>query len=72
MYVYVLRDYEIEKHKKKSYYFRHCKDEELLTRGASCLVWKRFANLFETLQSLFWAAFGLISLSDFETCLQKS
>jgi hypothetical protein len=27
---------------------------------------RRFANLFETSQSLFWASFGLVSLSDFE------
>lgn len=26
----------------------------------------RFANLFETSQSLFWATFGLVSLSEFE------
>ena len=26
----------------------------------------RFANLFETSQSLFWATFGLVSLTDFE------
>ena len=34
--------------------------------GNSCLVWRRFANLFETSQSLFWASFGLVSLSEFE------
>ena len=33
---------------------------------ASCLIWRRFCNLFETTQSLFWAVFGLVSLSDFE------
>jgi transient receptor potential cation channel subfamily C protein 4 len=32
----------------------------------SCIVWRRFANLFETSQSLFWASFGLVSLSEFE------
>ena len=25
----------------------------------ACIVWRRFANLFETSQSLFWASFGL-------------
>ena len=34
--------------------------------GNSCLVWRRFANLFETSQSLFWASFGLVSLAEFE------
>ena len=46
--------------------FRQCKDEELRYRGAACLIWKRFSNLFETLQSLFWGTFGLVSLADFE------
>ena len=46
--------------------FRQCKGEELKYRGAACLVWKRFSNLFETLQSMFWAIFGLVSLADFE------
>ena len=29
-------------------------------------MWRRFANLFETSQSLFWASFGLVNLTDFE------
>nr|QDR50957.1 Transient receptor potential-gamma [Heliconius melpomene] len=32
----------------------------------ACVVWRRFANLFETMQTLFWAAFGLIDLESFE------
>ncbi|KAK8395889.1 hypothetical protein O3P69_005780 [Scylla paramamosain] len=32
----------------------------------SCIVWRRFSNLFETTQTLFWAAFGLIDLTNFE------
>lgn len=32
----------------------------------SCEVWRRFANLFETSQSLFWASFGLIDLYNFD------
>ncbi|CAG0891972.1 unnamed protein product [Cyprideis torosa] len=32
----------------------------------ACIVWRRFANLFETSQTLFWAAFGLIDLQNFE------
>lgn len=29
-------------------------------------MWRRFNNLFETSQSLFWASFGLIDLQNFE------
>ncbi|GBP07503.1 Transient receptor potential-gamma protein [Eumeta japonica] len=32
----------------------------------ACVVWRRFANLFETMQTLFWAAFGLVDLDSFE------
>ncbi|KAL7041237.1 hypothetical protein ACKWTF_000683 [Chironomus riparius] len=32
----------------------------------ACIVWRRFTNLFETTQTLFWAAFGLIDLDSFE------
>nr|XP_014281624.1 transient receptor potential-gamma protein isoform X2 [Halyomorpha halys] len=32
----------------------------------ACIVWRRFANLFETSQTLFWAVFGLIDLDNFE------
>ncbi|CAH0628552.1 unnamed protein product [Chrysodeixis includens] len=32
----------------------------------ACIVWRRFANLFETMQTLFWAAFGLVDLDSFE------
>ncbi|XP_071043671.1 transient receptor potential-gamma protein [Parasteatoda tepidariorum] len=38
----------------------------------SCLIWRRFANLFETSQSLFWASFGLIELENFELTGIKS
>nr|XP_040566985.1 LOW QUALITY PROTEIN: transient receptor potential protein-like [Lepeophtheirus salmonis] len=39
---------------------------DLKNQGTSCVVWRRFANLFETSQSLFWASFGMVSLTDFE------
>jgi hypothetical protein len=45
---------------------RECKLDEMRYRGAACLIWRRFSNLFETGQSLFWATFGLVSLADFE------
>ncbi|XP_011684568.1 PREDICTED: transient receptor potential-gamma protein [Wasmannia auropunctata] len=32
----------------------------------ACTVWRRFANLFETIQTLFWAVFGLVDLDSFE------
>ncbi|XP_043231805.1 transient receptor potential-gamma protein-like isoform X2 [Amphibalanus amphitrite] len=32
----------------------------------ACFVWRRFSNLFETMQTLFWAVFGLIDLDNFE------
>ncbi|CRL02708.1 CLUMA_CG015891, isoform A [Clunio marinus] len=32
----------------------------------ACLVWRRFANLWETSQTLFWAVFGLVDLDSFE------
>ncbi|KAL1122557.1 hypothetical protein AAG570_002887, partial [Ranatra chinensis] len=32
----------------------------------ACIVWRRFANLFETAQTLFWAVFGLVDLDNFE------
>ncbi|CAG0917389.1 unnamed protein product [Notodromas monacha] len=38
----------------------------------SCDVWRRFANPFETSQSLFWASFGLIDLNNFELTGIKS
>ncbi|ERL93960.1 hypothetical protein D910_11246 [Dendroctonus ponderosae] len=32
----------------------------------ACTIWRRYANLFETSQSLFWASFGLVDLMTFE------
>ncbi|XP_017784473.1 PREDICTED: transient receptor potential protein-like [Nicrophorus vespilloides] len=32
----------------------------------ACSIWRRYANLFETSQSLFWASFGLVDLVSFE------
>ncbi|CAL8109852.1 unnamed protein product [Orchesella dallaii] len=40
--------------------------------GDSCFIWRRFANLFETSQSLFWASFGLVELDAFELTGIKS
>lgn len=38
----------------------------------SCLAWRRFSNLFESSQTLFWASFGLVDLSNFELTGIKS
>ncbi|KAK3924952.1 Transient receptor potential-gamma protein, partial [Frankliniella fusca] len=38
----------------------------------ACVVWRRFANLFETIQTLFWAVFGLVDLDNFELAGIKS
>ncbi|XP_057378042.1 transient receptor potential protein-like [Daphnia carinata] len=38
----------------------------------ACFFWRRFANLFETSQSLFWASFGLVDLQSFELTGIKS
>uniref|UniRef100_A0A8D8UUQ2 Transient receptor potential protein n=1 Tax=Cacopsylla melanoneura TaxID=428564 RepID=A0A8D8UUQ2_9HEMI len=32
----------------------------------ACSIWRRFSNLFETSQSLFWASFGLVDLTAFD------
>ncbi|XP_071543078.1 transient-receptor-potential-like protein [Panulirus ornatus] len=40
--------------------------------GTSCDIWRRFSNLFETSQSLFWASFGMIDLGVFELTGIKS
>ena len=45
---------------------RQCHETHFKAKHAACLVWRRFSNLFETIQSLFWAVFGLVSLTDFE------
>ncbi|XP_071452842.1 transient receptor potential protein-like [Hetaerina americana] len=38
----------------------------------ACSIWRRFANMFETSQSLFWASFGLVDLTAFELTGVKS
>ncbi|KAK1130897.1 hypothetical protein K0M31_017201 [Melipona bicolor] len=38
----------------------------------SCLRWRRFSNLFESCQSLFWASFGSIGIEAFELAGIKS
>ncbi|XP_016974030.1 transient-receptor-potential-like protein isoform X3 [Drosophila rhopaloa] len=42
------------------------------SHGESCMKWRRFGNLFESSQSLFWASFGMVGLDDFELSGIKS
>ncbi|KAL4713494.1 hypothetical protein ACJJTC_010479 [Scirpophaga incertulas] len=42
------------------------------TQERACTIWRRYANLFETSQSLFWASFGLVDLTTFELTGIKS
>ncbi|XP_050300048.1 transient receptor potential-gamma protein isoform X3 [Anthonomus grandis grandis] len=51
-----------------------CKDPDDASGGSNlpendsnaCTIWRRFSNLFETVQTLFWAVFGLIDLDSFD------
>ncbi|XP_014485094.1 PREDICTED: transient receptor potential-gamma protein [Dinoponera quadriceps] len=44
----------------------HLPNANVTTDSNACIVWRRFANLFETTQTLFWAVFGLVDLESFE------
>lgn len=46
--------------------------EETKSESDACYRWRRFANLFESTQTLFWAAFGLVDLNNFELTGIKS
>ncbi|XP_053684232.1 transient-receptor-potential-like protein [Sabethes cyaneus] len=41
-------------------------------QGDACMKWRRFGNLFESSQSLFWASFGMVGLESFELTGIKS
>ncbi|KAI4462525.1 transient receptor potential channel [Holotrichia oblita] len=48
---------------------QNCPTESPTTNSTdtnACQIWRRFANLFETAQTLFWAVFGLIDLESFD------
>ncbi|GBO02972.1 Transient-receptor-potential-like protein [Araneus ventricosus] len=40
--------------------------DSLTVQQGACHNWRRFSNLFESSQTLFWASFGLIDLDSFE------
>lgn len=41
-------------------------------QGDACMKWRRFGNLFESSQSLFWASFGGVGIDSFELTGIKS
>ncbi|KAI1289381.1 Transient receptor potential-gamma protein [Halotydeus destructor] len=44
----------------------HTMNISALDQEHSCDIYRRFSNLFETSQTLFWASFGLVDLNNFE------
>merc|ERR1719245_954100 len=42
------------------------RNNEIVIEINHCLAFRKFANLWETTQTLFWAIFGLIDLDNFE------
>ncbi|XP_063903839.1 transient receptor potential-gamma protein isoform X2 [Zophobas morio] len=79
LYVLVLFAFSCGLNQLLSYYAkaerRKCPDEEPLSLSLNrtenndtnaCIIWRRFSNLFETSQTLFWAVFGLVDLESFE------
>ena len=62
LWFYSIRDYN----KCKDHSMQEMGNVAALEQDHSCSIWRRFSNLFETSQTLFWASFGLIDLSNFE------
>ncbi|XP_053616411.1 transient receptor potential protein isoform X2 [Plodia interpunctella] len=60
---------ELEKNKC---YHTHNGLPDFDNQERACTIWRRYANLFETSQSLFWASFGLVDLTTFELTGIKS
>ncbi|XP_031631635.1 transient receptor potential protein [Contarinia nasturtii] len=58
--------YYADLEKKKCYHFSNSDIADFDNNEKACGIWRRFANLFETSQSLFWASFGLVDLMAFE------
>ncbi|XP_018359091.1 PREDICTED: transient receptor potential protein-like [Trachymyrmex cornetzi] len=62
--------YYADLEKRKCY---HVSDEpDFDNQEKACSIWRRFANLFETSQSLFWASFGMVDLMSFDLTGIKS
>ncbi|KNC32158.1 Transient receptor potential protein [Lucilia cuprina] len=60
---------DLEKHKC---YHLHPDVADFDDQEKACTIWRRFSNLFETSQSLFWASFGLVDLVSFDLAGIKS
>ncbi|XP_015834999.1 transient-receptor-potential-like protein isoform X2 [Tribolium castaneum] len=51
---------------KKKCYHLPSGEADFDNAADSCMKWRRFANVFESSQSLFWASFGMVDLASFE------
>ncbi|XP_030371662.1 transient receptor potential protein [Scaptodrosophila lebanonensis] len=63
--------YYAELEKNKCYHL-HPEVSDFDDQEKACTIWRRFSNLFETSQSLFWASFGLVDLVSFDLAGIKS
>ncbi|XP_043464170.1 transient receptor potential protein [Leptopilina heterotoma] len=57
---------------KMKCYHAHNDIPDFDNQEKACATWRRFANLFETSQSLFWASFGMVDLMSFDLTGIKS
>ncbi|XP_059479405.1 transient receptor potential protein-like [Neocloeon triangulifer] len=57
---------------KQKCYARDPEVSDWENEDKACSTWRRFANMFETSQTLFWAGFGLVDLVAFELTGMKS
>ncbi|XP_033338416.2 transient receptor potential isoform X2 [Megalopta genalis] len=65
--------YYADLEKMKCYHMKDFPDlPDFDNQEKACSIWRRFANLFETSQSLFWASFGMIDLMSFDLTGIKS
>ncbi|KOX80578.1 Transient receptor potential protein [Melipona quadrifasciata] len=65
--------YYADLEKQKCYHMKDFPDlPDFDNQEKACSIWRRFANLFETSQSLFWASFGMIDLMSFDLTGIKS
>ncbi|CAL7952124.1 unnamed protein product [Xylocopa violacea] len=65
--------YYADLEKQKCYHMKDFPDlPDFDNEEKACSIWRRFANLFETSQSLFWASFGMIDLMSFDLTGIKS
>ncbi|XP_033196840.1 transient receptor potential protein [Bombus vosnesenskii] len=65
--------YYADLEKQKCYHMKDFPDlPDFDNQEKACSIWRRFANLFETSQSLFWASFGMVDLMSFDLTGIKS